>query len=184
MGKKITVDSATLMNKGFEVIEAVRFFSLPPEKVLVLIHPQVFVHALIQFTDGRILAQIAQPDMRIFLQYALTYPQVFPSSVKPLNWSTVKHWDFFLPNLEEFPCLSLAYQAIKKDGSLPAVLTAADEVAVSYFLQGKINFSHIPKVVEETLSAHHHIKEPSLSELLVIEREAKERAKEIAEKMR
>ncbi|MEO0098318.1 MAG: 1-deoxy-D-xylulose-5-phosphate reductoisomerase [candidate division WOR-3 bacterium] len=183
MGKKITVDSATLMNKGFEVIEAVRFFSLPPEKVLVLIHPQVFVHALIQFIDGRILAQIAQPDMRIFLQYALTYPQAFPSPVRPLNWSAIKHWDFFLPNLEKFPCLDLAYRAIKKDGSFPTVLVAADEVAVSYFLQKKIKFSQIPKVIEETLSAHHHLPEPSLNELLVVEREAKEKAIEVAERL-
>lgn len=184
MGKKITVDSATLMNKGFEVIEAVRFFSLSPAKVSVLIHPQVFIHALIQFIDGRILAQIARPDMRIFLQYALTYPQVLSSVVKPIDWSSIRRWDFFPPDFTKFPCLALAYQAIKRDGSLATVLVAADEVAVSYFLQGKINFSHIPKVIEGTLAAHHYIKEPSLSELLVVEREAREKAREMAERLR
>jgi 1-deoxy-D-xylulose-5-phosphate reductoisomerase len=181
MGKKITVDSATLMNKGFEVIEAVRFFSLPPKKVSVLIHPQVFVHALVQFVDGRIIAQVAKPDMRLFLQYALTYPETFPSPVKPLDLSQLRHWDFFPPDTKRFPCLQFAYRAIEEDGSLPVVLTVADEVAVNYFLQRKIKFSSIPKVIEETLSQHRPIRNPTLAELLNVEREAKEKAKEIAE---
>ncbi len=184
MGKKITIDSATLMNKGFEVIEAVRFFSLPADKISVVIHPQVILHALVQFSDGRILASLSKPDMHLFLQYALLYPDKKPSWANPLDLSTLSCLEFFPPDLKKFPCLNLAYQAIKKDGSLPVALTAADEVAVSYFLKGKIKFSSIPKIIEETLSSLPYRKDPSLRELLAYEREAREVAKEIATKMR
>ncbi len=179
MGRKITVDSATLMNKGFEVIEAVRFFSLPPEKISVLIHPQVIIHSIVEFVDGCALSQMALPDMRIFLQYALTYPDRLPSFIKPLSWQSLRHLEFFPPGSKRFPCLALAYEAIKRDGSLPAVLSAADEIAVKSFLSGKIKFSSIPKIIEETLSWHRHIKNPTLNELFVIEREAKEKAVEL-----
>lgn len=182
MGKKITVDSATLMNKGFEVIEVVRFFGLSPEKISVLIHPQVIIHSLVEFIDGHIISQMAVPDMRLFLQYALTYPESLPSFIKPLDWRQIKRLDFFPADDAKFPCLSLAKQAIRKDGSLPAVLVAADEIAVAYFLSGKIKFSCIPKIIGDTLSWHRHIKNPLLPELLVVEREAKEKARELAER--
>ncbi len=181
MGKKITVDSATLMNKGFEVIEAVRFFSLPPEKIEVLIHPQVIIHSLIEFIDGTLISQMAPPDMRVFLQYALTYPKKESGNILPLRLETLPPLELFPVPKKRFPCLSFAYEAIKRDGSLPTVLVAADEVAVDYFLRGEIDFSKIPKIIGKTLSHYRNTKDPTLAQLKAIERQAKELAKGYAE---
>uniref|UniRef100_A0A7C6EBD8 1-deoxy-D-xylulose 5-phosphate reductoisomerase n=1 Tax=candidate division WOR-3 bacterium TaxID=2052148 RepID=A0A7C6EBD8_UNCW3 len=155
MGKKITIDSATLMNKGLEVIETVRFWNLPPQKVEVLIHPQSVIHSMVEFLDGSILAQLAVPDMRLPIQYALTYPKRLPSLLAQFDFTKFPNLEFFPPNLKKFACLKLAYQAIEKDNGYPCVLNAANEVAVKAFLQGKLKFSQIPKVISQTLRAYH-----------------------------
>jgi len=151
MGKKITVDSATLMNKGFETIEIMHLFNLPLEKVKIVIHPQSIVHSAVEYIDGSILADLSNPDMRLPIQYAITYPQRFPSPVNKLSLLEMAHLDFYEPDFSRFPCLALALEAIKKGGAYPAVLNGADEAAVAAFLDGKILFTDIAKVVSYVL---------------------------------
>lgn len=151
MGKKITVDSATLMNKGFEAIEIMNLFNLPEEKVQIVIHPQSIVHSAVEFNDGAILAQLGQPDMRVPIQYAITYPLRAPSPVKKLDLFEAAKLEFFKPDLERFVCLDLALAAARAGGITPAVLSAADEVAVQAFLDEKIKFTDISKLVYTTL---------------------------------
>ena len=151
MGKKITVDSATLMNKGFETIEIMHLFNLPLEKVKIVIHPQSIVHSAVEYTDGSILADLSNPDMRLPIQYAITYPQRFPSPVNKLSLLEMQHLDFYEPDFSRFPCLALALDAIKKGGAYPAVLNGADEAAVAAFLDGKILFTDIAKIVSYVL---------------------------------
>ncbi len=153
MGKKITVDSATLMNKGFESIEIMNLFNLPEDKVQIVIHPQSIVHSAVEFYDGAILAQLGEPDMRVPIQYAITYPKRMPSPVKKLNLFETAKLDFSAPDLDRFPCLELALAAARQGGIFPAVLSAADEVAVSAFLDGKIKFTDIAKLVYTVLKA-------------------------------
>jgi 1-deoxy-D-xylulose-5-phosphate reductoisomerase len=152
MGNRITVDSATLMNKGFEVMEACWLFGLAPDRVEVVIHPQSAVHALVEFNDGSTLAQISAADMRMPIQYALTYPERAPSPVSKVDWSMARTWDFHPPDTARFPLLALAYRCLEAGGSAGCILNAADEVAVESFLQGRIGFSQVPEVVEDTLS--------------------------------
>jgi 1-deoxy-D-xylulose-5-phosphate reductoisomerase len=166
MGKKITVDSATLMNKGLEVIEAHYLFGLPPEKIEVLIHPQSVVHSLVQFTDGAMLAQLSVPDMRLPIQYALLYPERLPSLVRILDLAEVGKLEFQRADLERFPALKLAYLALEMGGTAPTVLSAADEVAVEAFLGGRISFTRIVQVVEEVLSSHKPLSGETLEEVL------------------
>lgn len=154
MGKRITVDSATLMNKGLEVIEARWLFDIFQEKIDIMVHPQSVVHSMVEFVDGSVVAQLGTADMRQPIQYALTYPDRLPSPVAPLDWTTVPRLDFTLPDRNKFPCIGLAYRAIQMGGTAPAVLNAADEVAVGAFLDRKIPFSDIPKVICATLEAH------------------------------
>ena len=151
MGKKITVDSATLMNKGFECIEIMNLFNLPEEKVQIVIHPQSVVHSAVEFADGAILAQLGEPDMRVPIQYAITYPQRAPSPVKKLNLFETAKLEFFKPDLSRFVCLDLALAAARTGGVTPAVLSAADEMAVEAFLNGQIKFTDIPKLVYTVL---------------------------------
>lgn len=151
MGKKITVDSATLMNKGFETIEIMHLFNLPLEKVKIVIHPQSIVHSAVEYIDGSILADISNPDMRLPIQYAITYPKRFVSPVNKLSLLEMQHLDFYEPDFSRFPCLALALDAIKKGGAYPAVLNGADEVAVAAFLDGKILFTDIAKVISYVL---------------------------------
>lgn len=151
MGKKITVDSATLMNKGFETIEIMHLFNLPLEKVKIVIHPQSIVHSAVEYIDGSILADLSNPDMRLPIQYAITYPQRFPSPVNKLSLLEMQHLDFYEPDFSRFPCLALALDAIKKGGAYPAVLNGADEAAVAAFLDGKILFTDIAKVISYVL---------------------------------
>lgn len=165
MGKKVTVDSATLMNKGLEVIEAVRLFSVPPESISVLIHPQSIIHSLVRFCDGAILAQLSLPDMRLPIQYALTYPKRTPSLVKPLDLAKVHLLEFEPPDKEKFPCLSLAYKAVSIGGTMPAVLSASDEVCVSSFLRSKIALPDIPEIVQKVMNKHRVIENPVLQEI-------------------
>ncbi len=147
MGKKITVDSATLMNKGFETIEIMHLFNLTLEKVKIVIHPQSIVHSAVEYEDGSILADLSNPDMRLPIQYAITYPQRLPSPVNKLTLLEMAHLDFYEPDFSRFPCLALMFDAIKKGGAYPAVVNGADEVAVAAFLEGRILFTDIAKVI-------------------------------------
>lgn len=151
MGKKITVDSSTLMNKGFEKIEIMNLFNLPDEKVQIVIHPQSIVHSAVEFNDGAILAQMGEPDMRVPIQYAITYPQRAPSPVKKLNLFETAKLEFFQPDLTRFVCLDLALAAARTGGVTPAVLSAADEIAVEAFLNGQIKFTDISKLIYTVL---------------------------------
>jgi 1-deoxy-D-xylulose-5-phosphate reductoisomerase len=153
MGKRITIDSATLMNKGLEVIEARWLFDIPPERVDIMVHPQSIVHSMVEFTDGSTIAQLGTADMRQPIQYALTWPDRLESCVPRLDWKDVSRLDFMPPDTEKFPCIGLAYRAIQLGGTAPAVINAADEVAVAAFLAGQIPFTGIPSLIEAALSA-------------------------------
>ncbi|HYR44056.1 MAG TPA: 1-deoxy-D-xylulose-5-phosphate reductoisomerase [Terriglobia bacterium] len=154
MGKRITVDSATLMNKGLEVIEARWLFDIPAEKIDIMVHPQSVMHSMVEFVDGSVVGQLGTADMRQPIQYALTYPERLSSPVPPLDWGSLARLDFMPPDRKRFPCISLAYRAIEMGGTAPAVLNAADEVAVQAFLDRRIPFSAIPKLIAATLEAH------------------------------
>lgn len=154
MGPKISVDSATLMNKGLEVIEAHWFFQVPPERIEVVIHPQGVVHSLVEYVDSSIIAQLSIPDMRIPIAYALSYPKRLAMDLPVLNLHELNHLTFDPPDWEKFPCLKLAYEALETGGTMPAVLNAANEVAVKAFLQGRIGFDWIPHVVTSTMHGH------------------------------
>lgn len=151
MGKKITIDSATLMNKGFESIEIMNLFNLPEKKVQIVIHPQSIIHSAVEYQDGSILAQMGAPDMRLPIQYAITYPEKKPSPVQKLNLFEVAKLEFMEPDFERFPCLELAFEAARAGGFYPAALSAADEVAVDAFLKEQIKFTDIPKVIYTVL---------------------------------
>ncbi len=152
MGKKVTIDSATLMNKGLEMIEAHHLFGIPPERIKVVIHPESIIHSMVEFCDGSIIAQLSTPDMRLPIQYALTYPQRLPSLVKDCRLDEQGELTFHKPDRMTFKCLDLAYRAIARNGIIPAVMNAANEVAVEYFLDGRIVFMDIPAVIEKTMS--------------------------------
>lgn len=153
MGHKISVDSATLMNKGLEVIEAHWLFNVSPEKIEVVIHPQSIIHSLVRYTDGSVLAELGNPDMRTPIAHALAYPERIDSGVAPLDLFAVGALDFERPDTERFPCLALAYRALKAGGSAPAILNAANEVAVAAFLDRKIAFNAIPALIASALDA-------------------------------
>ncbi len=166
MGKKVTIDSATLMNKGLEIIEAHWLFSMPYDRIDVLVHPQSIIHSMVEFIDGSIKAQLSYPDMRLPIQYALSYPERLANPQLPrLDWALVKSLDFELPDYDRFPCLQLAIEAGKQGGTYPAVLCAADEVAVELFLAGRIRFTDIAGLIERTLEQHQLVAKPSLEEI-------------------
>jgi len=174
MGKKITVDSATLMNKGFEVIEAKWFFNVEPEKIDVVIHPQSIIHSMVEYKDGSIIAQMATTDMRIPIQYAINYPRrCYIKEVKFLDFALNNTLTFEKPDVLTFRGLTLAYDALKTGGSMTAVLNAADEAAVNLFLNKKINFLDIYKIVEENMNKHKNIENPTLSDIINIDKEIK-----------
>jgi 1-deoxy-D-xylulose-5-phosphate reductoisomerase len=167
MGRKVTIDSATLMNKGLEVIEAYWLFNIPFDNIKVLIHPQSIVHSMVEFIDGSIKAQLSYPDMRLPIQYALSYPERLPNPHLPrLNWSHIEKLTFEQPDFNTFPCLKLAIEAGKRGGTYPAVLCAADEVAVELFLSQRIRFVDIATLVEQTMEQHQVIADPSLEEIM------------------
>lgn len=173
MGQRITIDSATLMNKGFEVIEACWLFGFPPDEVGVVVHPESKVHAMVEYLDGSVIAQVCATDMRMPIQYAMTFPERAEAPVPRLNWQEAAQWSFYPPDFEKFPLLKLAYEAQKIGGSATAVLNAADEVAVAEFLKGSISFLGISQTVEETLQRT-PIREPSnIEEVLEADREAR-----------
>jgi 1-deoxy-D-xylulose-5-phosphate reductoisomerase len=179
MGPKITIDSATMMNKALEVIEASVLFGLPVDRVGVYIHPQSIVHSLVEFVDGSVLAQLGAPDMRLPIAYTLTYPRRLPLNGPPLDLSAIGRLTFEEPDLERFPGLRLGYEAARAGGTMPAVLNAANEVAVDAFLKGRIKFPDIPRVVAETMAAHPPQPLESLEQVLTINRWARDYAAEL-----
>jgi len=181
MGNKITIDSATLMNKGFEVIEAHWLYDIPYEKVEVVIHPQSIIHSLVEFKDNSTLAQLSLPDMKLPIQYALSYPKRLPLNIKKLNLMEVKNLSFEKPNFELFPCLKYAYDAGNKSGTLPAVLNAANEAAVYAFLDNKIKFLDIHRLINKMMQKHNIIKNPNLNQILDVDKKIKEETQEIIE---
>ena len=181
MGNKITIDSATLMNKGFEVIEAHWLYDIPYEKVEVVIHPQSIIHSLVEFKDNSTLAQLSLPDMKLPIQYALSYPKRLPLNIKKLNLMEVKNLSFEKPNFELFPCLGYAYDSGNKSGTLPAVLNAANEAAVYAFLDNKIKFLDIHRLINKMMQKHNIIKNPNLNQILDVDKKIKEETQEIIE---
>lgn len=177
MGEKITVDSATLMNKGLEVIEAHYLFGLPVEKIRVVIHPQSIIHSLVEFLDGSILAQMSVTDMRIPIAYSLSYPERFENILSSLDLVQIKQLTFEEPDLEKFPCLAYGYEAGKKGGTLPTVLNAANEVVVKRFLNKEIKFTDIHKIIKKVMDKHQIIDNPTLEEILAADNWARKEAK-------
>jgi 1-deoxy-D-xylulose-5-phosphate reductoisomerase len=177
MGRRITIDSATLMNKGFEVIEACRLFNLPPSKVEVIVHPQSTIHSMVEFIDGSILAQFSVTDMRLPILYALTYPERIQSDMR-FAVSDLRHLDFSPPDMSKFPCLRLAYEAAEAGGAKTVALNAADEVAVAAFLEGAIRFNDIPRIIEDVLSRTNSGSLESIGDVLKADAEARRCAQE------
>jgi 1-deoxy-D-xylulose-5-phosphate reductoisomerase len=177
MGRRITIDSATLMNKGFEVIEACRLFDMPPAQVSVIVHPQSTIHSMVEFVDGSILAQFSVTDMRLPILYALTYPERIQSDMR-FSLSDLRHLDFSPPDLQKFPCLRLAYQAAEEGGAKTVALNAADEVAVAAFLEGEIRFTDIARIIEDVLTATSSGKLESIAQVLEADAEARRCASE------
>ena len=178
MGRRITIDSATMLNKGLEVIEACRLFDVAPSQVRVTIHPQSTVHSLVEYVDGSILAQISVTDMRLPILYALAYPER-PASTLTFDLTALKQLDFEQPDLERFPCLRLAFAAAEKGGTHCIALNAADEVAVAAFLEGRIPFLGIPRTIEKVLAATPEAHPATIAEVLAADREARERARQM-----
>lgn len=181
MGRKISVDSATMMNKGLEIIEACHLFNVSEKIIDVVIHPEAVMHSMVEFPDGSVLGEMSNPDMRLPIQYALTYPDRRPSAVRPLDLCRLRHLSFDRPDGQKFPCLELARQAIRSGGTAPAVLNAADEEAVRHYLDGRIRFSAIPHTIERVLSRHkkYAVKIPDLADIFMAEAWAKEEARSL-----
>ena len=182
MGRRITIDSATLMNKGFEVIEACRLFNLPPQKVKVMVHPQSTIHSMVEFVDGSLLAQISVTDMRLPILYAMTYPERIKSDLR-FPVSDLRHLDFCPPDMDKFPCLRLAYEAAEAGGVKPIALNAADEVAVAAFLEGTIGFNEIPRIIERVMAETQSRKLESIREVLSVDAEARRNAAKHVERL-
>jgi 1-deoxy-D-xylulose-5-phosphate reductoisomerase len=176
MGSKISVDSATLMNKGLEVIEAHWLFGVDVEQIEIVIHPSSIVHSMVEFVDGSIIAQLSRSDMRLPIQYALTYPERVECEMERLNITDVSPLEFFSPCFDKFPCLGLAYEAARIGGTMPAVLNAANEVAVDAFLQRRLRFSDIPIVIERAMKEHTPVAGATLEDVLDADRWARENA--------
>ena len=179
MGNRITVDSATMMNKGFEVIEACHLFSLEPERVEVVVHPQSIVHAMVEFVDGSTVAQLSQPDMKLPIRYALEFPARQPSPRQRMDWSAVPQLEFEPPDLARFPMLALAYEALRRGGPCGCLLNAADEVAVEAFLAGRIAYLDIRSVVERTLEWGAGRSGSGIEEVMECDKAARAHAREL-----
>jgi 1-deoxy-D-xylulose-5-phosphate reductoisomerase len=183
MGNRITIDSATMMNKGFEVIEARWLFGVRPDQIEVVIHPQSTIHSMVEFVDGSVLAQLGPTDMRMPIQYALTYPERVASKQVALDWAKLKRLDFEKASTRRFPCLRLAREAMKKGGALPCALNAADEVAVAAFLERRLAFLGIAEVVERVLGRMPRVRFEKMEDVLTADTEARRMAKEEVEKL-
>lgn len=181
MGKKVTIDSATLMNKGLEVIEAHRLYGLDYERIEVVIHPQSIVHSMVEFADGAVKAQLSPPDMRLPIQYAFSYPDRWDNKELPrADWAEINRLDFSRPDFDRFPCLKLAVEAGKKGNTFPAVLSAADEAAVNLFLEGRIGFRDIARLVSAVLDEHNPDAIRSLDSIAAAEKWARHKVTELA----
>ncbi|MBO5560368.1 MAG: 1-deoxy-D-xylulose-5-phosphate reductoisomerase [Firmicutes bacterium] len=176
MGKKITIDSATLMNKGLEVIEAKWLFDVETDKIQVVVHPQSIIHSAVEYEDGAVIAQLGVPDMKVPIQYALTYPNRIKNGFKRLDLFETAQLTFERPQTERFPCLALAFEAIKTGGTMPCVLNGANEVAVNKFLEGKIKFTQIPEIIEKVMSAYTVKYDYTLDDVLEADRWSREEA--------
>ena len=183
MGKKVTIDSATLMNKGLEVIEAHHFFGVPYDSIEVVLHRESIVHSMVEFVDGSVKAQLSPPDMRLPIQYALTFPDRLPNPWPRLDWTKVKKLTFESVDMSRYPCFELALRAARRQGTHPAVLNAADEEAVEAFLNGDIGFLDICRVVATVLDAHVGIQQPTLAEILEADDWARQKARDVMGKM-
>jgi 1-deoxy-D-xylulose-5-phosphate reductoisomerase len=179
MGKKITVDSANLMNKGLEVLEAMCLFNVGPDKIKILIHPEAIIHSMVEFIDGVVLAQLSVTDMRIPIQYALTYPQRLSNSIPSVDFYKLGRLNFRKPDFKRFPCLGLAYRVARQLGTAPCVLNAANEVSVNEFLKSRLDFVSIPKVIEKVLAKHHNKVNPDLEDIQEADAWARIQASEV-----
>ncbi len=180
MGRKVTVDSATLMNKGLEVIEARWLFGMPFDNISVIIHPQSIIHSMVEFADGAVKAQLSYPDMRLPIQYALCYPERLANPALPrLDWSRTIRLTFEPPDFNSFPCLKLAIEAGKREGTYPAVLCGADEAAVELFLSRRIKFTDIARLVEQVVEQHQAATSPTVEEIMAAEARAREKVRDI-----
>jgi 1-deoxy-D-xylulose-5-phosphate reductoisomerase len=183
MGKKISVDSATMMNKGLEMIEACLLFNMTPEQIQVVIHPQSVIHSMVDYVDGTVLAQMGNPDMRIPIAHSMAWPERFDSGVEPLNIFDVGRMDFQEPNLERFPCLRLAYEAINAGGIMPTVLNAANEIAVDAFLNERVRFTDIPVIIERCMKQFDVKPADSLEIILDVDKEARKLSNQIIDEL-
>ncbi|MDX1531959.1 MAG: 1-deoxy-D-xylulose-5-phosphate reductoisomerase, partial [Rhodothermales bacterium] len=179
MGAKVTIDSATLMNKGLETIEARWMFAIEPDRIDVLVHPQSIIHSMVAFRDGSVKAQLGVPDMRVPIQYALSFPERWPAPHPRIDWSRLPCLDFAPPDLDRFPCLRLAFDALAAGGTAPAALNAANEEAVALFLRGEVRFTDIPRLVEGALEADAAGSARSLDGLVEADRAARARVAEL-----
>ena len=184
MGSKVTIDSASMMNKGLEIMEAAWLFNIPVDKIEVVVHPQSIIHSMVQFTDGSIKAQLGYPDMRVPIQYALSYPNRIDLNTKRISFPELGSLTFFAPDLEKFPCLAIAYSAFKKGGNIPCAMNAANEVAVASFLRGEIKFTQIPLVIEKTIEKCNFVASPTVEDIFSTDRQSKERAQEVLTQIR
>jgi 1-deoxy-D-xylulose-5-phosphate reductoisomerase len=183
MGQRITIDSATMMNKGFEVIEACRLFDLPPAKVRVTVHPQSTIHSLVEFIDGSILAQLSVTDMRLPILYALAYPERVASDLS-LDLASLSYLNFSVPDFDRFPCLRLAYEAAEAGGTACIALNAADEIAVAAFLRGEIPFLGIPRTIEKVIRETNPAQPASIDEVLAVDAQSRDRAADVIARSR
>lgn len=174
MGKKITIDSSTLMNKGFEMIEAKWLFGVEPDDITVVIHPQSVIHSMVSFADGSVIAQMSMPDMRLPIQYALTYPDRIYLDIPRIDFFDLGQLTFSKPDVRKFPCLEMAIEALKKGGNLACAMNAANEVAVDAFLNGKISFTRIPHIVEAGMKYSHFVEAPSLDDIYMTDIQIRE----------
>jgi 1-deoxy-D-xylulose-5-phosphate reductoisomerase len=181
MGKKITIDSATLMNKGLEVIEAYWLFNVPVEKIGVILHPQSIIHSMVRFIDGSVISQMSVPDMKGPISYALSYPERFGNVLPPLNLAEIGGLTFMEPDMEKYQSLSLTYEALRAGGTMPCVLNAANEIAVEAFLNGKISFTEISRVVSDTMKGHRVLKGETIEEVISASGWAKQKAGELVD---
>jgi 1-deoxy-D-xylulose-5-phosphate reductoisomerase len=178
MGRKITIDSATLMNKGLEVVEAHWLFGMPPERIEVVVHPQSVIHSMVELVDGTVLAQLGVTDMRMPIQYALSYPERWEAAIPGLDFGRPLHLDFEPPDRDCFPCLGLAYRALAAGGTMPAVLNAANEEAVAAFLDERTGFMDIPESIAEVMDAHRPAPPRELQDVLEADRWARQQAQQ------
>jgi 1-deoxy-D-xylulose-5-phosphate reductoisomerase len=183
MGKRITIDCSTLMNKGLEVIEAKWLFDIQASQIEVIIHPQSILHSAVMFQDGSTIGQLSLPDMRVAIQYALSYPERLKNSFPRMSFTQIQTLTFDKPDMEKFPCLKYGFKAADEGGTLPTVVNAADEIAVKLFLENKIKFTDIAKIIKKTMDGHKNIRNPSLEDILNADTQAREVARMISEKL-